>query len=133
MPRYRRHPVTAEQYRTNAWGVAGVELMWVHARYSNIYGRQEPLALADDEKAQAPGVETTKGFQRVSDGDWIVTDEDGRHLYTDREFRRLFEAVDDLRAAVAGRFDGVDVDAFVAAQRDDDAPEYGMPSGERVG
>lgn len=90
---YRRRPVVAEQYHHNAWGIAGVELMWV-GQYS-VYGREEPLALPEHQRVQAPCVRTVRGDRQVMDGDWIVTDEDGRHLYSDYEFRRLFEPVED--------------------------------------
>lgn len=42
-------------------------------------------------------------------------------------------AMSDLAAAVDGAFDGVDADAYVRALRDDDAPEYVMPDGTRIG
>lgn len=41
-------------------------------------------------------------------------------------------AMTELRDAVGGAFDGVDADAFVRAQRDDEAPEYRMPDGRIV-
>lgn len=90
---YRRKPVTAEQYQSHTWPPNGVELMWISPGGYTVYGRNEPLALPDHQKTQAPCVRTIAGDKLINPGDWIVTDEDGRHIYTDREFRRLFEPV----------------------------------------
>lgn len=49
------------------------------------------------------------------------------------EHQALRTGIEELRDAVDGAFDGVDVNAYMRALRDDDAPDYIMPDGTRIG
>lgn len=43
------------------------------------------------------------------------------------------DVLDELAAATNGAFEGVDATAYVQALRDDDAPDYIMPDGTKIG